>query len=77
MKIGVSMFLTEKTGNPGAIAREAENLGFDSFWVAEHLVMPVTYSTWYPRGKDGKVPEFYAARFNDRHQSIRRSGFRS
>jgi probable F420-dependent oxidoreductase len=61
MKIGVSMFLTEKTGNPGAIAREAEQLGFESFWVAEHLVMPVNYSTWYPRGKDGKVPEFYAA----------------
>ena len=61
MKIGVSMFLTEKTGNPGVIAREAENLGFESFWVAEHLVMPVTYSTWYPRGKDGKVPDFYAA----------------
>ncbi len=61
MKIGISMLLTERTGNPGAIAREAENLGFESFWVAEHLVMPVTYSTWYPRGKDGKVPEFYAA----------------
>jgi probable F420-dependent oxidoreductase len=61
MKIGVSMFLTEKTGNAGAIAREAENLGFESFWVAEHLVMPVTYATWYPRGKDGKVPEFYAS----------------
>jgi alkanesulfonate monooxygenase SsuD/methylene tetrahydromethanopterin reductase-like flavin-dependent oxidoreductase (luciferase family) len=56
MKIGVSMFLTEKTGNPGAIAREAENLGFDSFWVAEHLVMPVTYSTWYPRGKVALQP---------------------
>jgi len=61
MKIGVSMFLTEKTGNAGAIAREAENLGFESFWVAEHLVMPVNYATWYPRGKDGKVPEFYAS----------------
>jgi probable F420-dependent oxidoreductase len=28
--------------------------------VAEHLVMPSTYTTYYPRGKDGKVPEFYA-----------------
>src|SRR5271154_6679216 len=55
------MLLTEKTGNAGAIAHEAENLGFESFWVAEHLVMPVSYSTWYARGKDGKVPEFYAS----------------
>jgi probable F420-dependent oxidoreductase len=61
MKIGISMLLTEKTGNAGAIARAAESLGFESFWVAEHLVMPVSYSTWYARGKDGKVPEFYAS----------------
>ncbi|HJU28274.1 MAG TPA: LLM class F420-dependent oxidoreductase [Candidatus Binataceae bacterium] len=60
MKIGVSVFLTEKSGDPGAIAGEAENLGFESFWVAEHLVMPSSYTTYYPRGKDGKVPEFYA-----------------
>lgn len=60
MKIGVSVFLTAKSGEPGAIAREAENLGFESFWVAEHLVMPSSYATYYPRGKDGKVPEFYA-----------------
>ncbi|MBI3304658.1 MAG: LLM class F420-dependent oxidoreductase [Deltaproteobacteria bacterium] len=60
MKIGVSVFLTEKSGNPGDIAREAENLGFESFWVAEHLVIPVSYTTYYPRSADGKVPEFYA-----------------
>jgi len=60
MKIGVSVFLTEKSGDPGVIAREAENLGFESFWVAEHLVVPTTYTTYYPRSKDGKVPEFYA-----------------
>jgi probable F420-dependent oxidoreductase len=60
MKIGVSVFLTEKSGDPGAIAHEAENLGFESYWVAEHLVVPTTYTTYYPRSKDGKVPEFYA-----------------
>ncbi|MGA2412350.1 MAG: LLM class F420-dependent oxidoreductase, partial [Candidatus Binataceae bacterium] len=60
MKIGVLAFLTEQSGNPGAIAREAENLGFESFWAAEHLVLPVTYATYYPRSRDGKVPAFYA-----------------
>ncbi len=60
MKIGVSVFLTENTGEPGAIAREAEKLGFESFWVAEHLVIPAHYTTYYPRSADGKVPEFYA-----------------
>ena len=59
MKIGVLTFLTDQSGDPGAIAREAENLGFESFFVAEHLCLPSTYSTYYPRSKDGKVPEFY------------------
>ena len=60
MKIGVLAFLTEQSGNPGAIAHEAEYLGFESFWVAEHMVMPSQYSVHYPRSADGKVPEFYA-----------------
>lgn len=60
MKIGVLAFLTEHSGNPGAIARAAEESGFESFWVAEHLVLPATYATYYPRSRDGKVPEFYA-----------------
>jgi probable F420-dependent oxidoreductase len=59
MKIGVLAFLTEYSGNPGAIAREAEKIGFESFWTAEHLVLPASYATYYPRSKDGKVPEFY------------------
>ena len=59
MKVGVLAFLTEYSGNPGAIAREAEKIGFESFWVAEHLVLPASYATYYPRSSDGKVPEFY------------------
>ena len=60
MKIGVLAFLTEQSGDPGAIANEAETLGFESFFVAEHLCLPSSYTTYYPRSKDGKVPEFYA-----------------
>jgi probable F420-dependent oxidoreductase len=60
MKIGVSVPLTEKSGNPADIAREAENLGLESFWVVEHMAVPVGYKTVYPRSPDGKVPEMYA-----------------
>jgi probable F420-dependent oxidoreductase len=60
MKIGVIAFLTEQSGNPAMIARTAEETGFESFFVAEHLCLPSNYSTYYPRSKDGKVPEFYA-----------------
>jgi hypothetical protein len=34
MKIGALVFLTEQSGNPGAIAREVENLGFESHQAA-------------------------------------------
>jgi len=60
MKIGVATFLTEKSGNPGTIAAAAERAGFESFWVAEHLVIPAAYTTYYQRSPDGKVPESYA-----------------
>ena len=60
MKIGALVFLTTDSGNPGKIAREAENLGFESFFVAEHMAVPTAYTTHYPRSRDGKVPEFYA-----------------
>ena len=60
MQIGVLAFLTEQSGEPGAIAQEAERLGFESFWVAEHLVIPTHSTTYYPRSPDGKIPEFYA-----------------
>jgi probable F420-dependent oxidoreductase len=61
MKIGVLTFLTDKSGSPGAIAHAAENLGFESFYVAEHLAVPTDYTTRYPRSHDGKVPDFYGA----------------
>jgi probable F420-dependent oxidoreductase len=61
MKIGALVFMTDKSGNPGEIAREAERLGFESFFVAEHLMLPVNYTTYYPRSSDGKVPWYYAS----------------
>ena len=60
MKIGALVFLTQDSGSPAAIAREVESLGFESFFVAEHMVVPSSYKTQYPRSRDGKVPEFYA-----------------
>ncbi len=60
MKIGITAFLTERSGDAGDAAGEAENLGFESFWVPEHMVIPSTYATYYPRSPDGKVPPFYA-----------------
>ena len=59
MKIGV--FVT--AGHPGsdrayleAAGRAAEALGFDSLWVAEHVVLFDEYASRYPYAEDGHIP---------------------
>jgi probable F420-dependent oxidoreductase len=38
------------------LVRTAEEVGFDSIWTLEHVVVPVGYQTRYPFSKDGKMP---------------------
>lgn len=59
MKIGVFLPL----GHPGsdrayvvAAGRLAESLGFDSLWVAEHVVLFDDYASRYPYAEDGRIP---------------------
>ena len=39
-----------------AIARGAEEAGFESLWTGEHVVMPADYTSPYPYSDDGRVP---------------------
>jgi probable F420-dependent oxidoreductase len=39
-----------------ALARAAEDTGFDSLWTVEHVVVPSGYESSYPYSKDGKMP---------------------
>jgi len=55
INIGVSS-LSEMTG----LARRAEDLGFESVWTFEHVIVPVDYASKYPyhpSGKMGASPE--------------------
>jgi len=36
--------------------RQAENAGFESAWIGEHLIMPVNYQSKYPYSPDGRFP---------------------
>lgn len=38
------------------VAQLAEELGFESIWSAEHVVMPDQYRSRYPYSKDGRMP---------------------
>ncbi len=59
MKIGVLAFVASYTADPAAVARKCEALGYESFWLPEHPILPVHHKTPYPAG-DGKIPEIYA-----------------
>ncbi len=47
MKIGVPLFLL-RPENMASVARRAEELGFESVWLPEHLVFPTVIHSRYP-----------------------------
>jgi probable F420-dependent oxidoreductase len=57
MNIGVMIAATAESGDIAAIAREAENLGYESFFIPEHPVIPKGFKTPPPGG--GELPEHY------------------
>lgn len=58
MKTGVFSILPDALADPAIVARHAEDLGFASYWVPDHIVLPVAYSTPYPGNpKPGIEPD--------------------
>ncbi|HEX3409801.1 MAG TPA: LLM class F420-dependent oxidoreductase [Candidatus Binataceae bacterium] len=60
MKIGVLAFVASYTADPAALAQHCESLGFESFYLPEHPILPVKHKTRYPLSPDGEIPEPYA-----------------
>ena len=50
--------------DPAELARKAEELGFDSFWLGEHPVIPAKCLTPSPMTPDGSIPEFLSHLFD-------------
>jgi len=40
----------------GALAQAAEDLGFDSIWISDHVVVPERITSSYPYSPDGRFP---------------------
>src|SRR5262245_32312675 len=59
MQIGVTVFATDTTLDPAVLAKKAEELGFASFWLPEHPILPIETATRYPGSADGTIPEMY------------------
>ena len=59
MNIGIFVFETVDSMDPAVLAKKAEELGFESFWVPEHAILPVKTSSPYPGSPDGIIPPSY------------------
>lgn len=44
--------------DPAIVAKRAEELGFESYWVGDHTIIPITSSVQYPGARGGVVPDF-------------------
>ena len=60
MKIGVSTVINSNSMDVAELARRAEDLGFDSFWLPEHPLIPVHTTSRYGGTPDGSIPPFMA-----------------
>jgi alkanesulfonate monooxygenase SsuD/methylene tetrahydromethanopterin reductase-like flavin-dependent oxidoreductase (luciferase family) len=47
MEIGTWIFATDYCVDPAVLAQRAEELGFASFWVPEHPIIPVRQQTGF------------------------------
>ena len=60
MNVGISVPLPAYLVDVGFMARKVEELGFESFWCAEHPFIPVRTPTRFPGSADGVIPESYS-----------------
>lgn len=60
LNIGISVPLPAYLVDVGFMARAVEELGFESFWCAEHPFIPVETTSRFPGSADGVIPESYS-----------------
>src|SRR4051812_49129582 len=58
MRIGLTVFLTDRTIDPVSLARESEARGFASLYFPEHTHIPVSRVTAPPTGDDELNDEY-------------------
>jgi probable F420-dependent oxidoreductase len=59
MKVGMLLNVNNHTVDPATLARAVEDAGFESLWVGDHPVIPVTTDSPM-QGSGGEIPEAYA-----------------
>ena len=59
MSVGIFVFQTGQSVDAAILAKHAEELGFESFWVPEHAIIPVHTTLPYAGSPDGVIPDAY------------------
>jgi len=74
MDIGLMHVTPNSAADPAKVAKRAEELGFESYWVGDHTIVPVHSSIPYPGTKhDGREP-FYVSQLPDPLIALARAG---
>ncbi len=55
MKFATFLMQTQPS-SIAAVARKAEELGFESLWIPEHIILPIEYKSPYPYSSSGRLP---------------------
>lgn len=61
------------SGDPAVIAQRAEKLGFASYWVPEHTVIPQGSCEVYPGKQEGEAPPAYLFKMPDPYMALIRA----
>ena len=59
MNVGIFVFQINTSVDSAVLAKHAEDLGFESYWVPEHAILPVHTTSRFPGSPDGAVPDAY------------------
>jgi len=55
VKYGTFLYQTQAQ-SLATVARRAEELGYDSLWIPEHIILPLEYKSPYPYSASGRLP---------------------
>ena len=58
MKIGLMHLTPYSKADPAIVAKRAEELGFESYWVGDHTIIPEKASVQYPGARGGVTPDY-------------------
>ncbi len=56
MDVGLTTGISTNSVNVAVLAQKAESLGFESFWLPEHTIVPVHSNSRYGGTPDGSIP---------------------